>query len=113
MNKVYIGNLPYSVNEEELQSLLAQYGNVKSLNVIKDKFTGDSKGFAFAEFDSKEEMDEAISGLDGKDFGGRALRVNVAQDKKREGGSGGGGRRGGGFGGGDRGGRGGDRGKRW
>lgn len=95
--KIYVGNLPYSTTDADLQSMFAQAGTVKSATVIKERDSGRSKGFGFVEMDSQEAMDNAISMFNGKDLGGRALSVNVARPKEdRPGGSRGGGRRGGG-----------------
>lgn len=104
---IYVGNLPFTATEDELQQLFAQYGDVTSANIIKDRFSGESRGFGFVEMPSREDAMAAIEGLNGQDFHGRSLTVNEAKPKApREGG--GGGR--GGYGGG-RGGRGGDRGR--
>lgn len=105
---IYVGNLPYTVNDSQLKEMFDQYGNVTSARVIIDKFSGDSKGFGFVDMPEKSEAVEAISALDGKDFDGRALRVNESQPKPRnDRGGGGGGGRGGHGGGGGGGGRGG------
>jgi RNA recognition motif-containing protein len=102
---IYVGNLPYSVNDSALKEMFDQYGSVTSARVIIDKFSGDSKGFGFVEMPEKSEADAAIAALDGKDFDGRAMRVNESQPKPRnDRGGGGGGGRGGAGGGGGRGG---------
>ena len=101
---IYVGNLPYSISDSQLQELFAQYGNVSSARVIVDKFTGRSKGFGFVEMPEKDEATAAINALDGHDYEGRNLRVNESQPKPRGERRGGGG---GGFGGGGGGGRGG------
>ena len=88
--KIYIGNLPFSATEEEIQELFAQYGTISSVKLITDRDTGRPRGFGFVEMD--EGADEAISALNDKEFGGRNLKVNEA--KPREGGGGGGGGRG-------------------
>ena len=124
--KLYVGNLPYSVDDAQLNEMAAPFGAVLSATVIKDKFSGQSKGFGFVEMENDEEALKAIEGLNGKDIGGRALKVNEARPMvPRDSGGGGGGRGGrggrGGFGGGgggggrdrDRGGRGGFGGSRW
>lgn len=103
-SKLYVGNLPYTATEDELSSLFGQAGTVTSVAIIKDRETGRSKGFAFIEMSNADEAQKAISILNGRDMGGRDLRVSIA--RPREGGGGGGGGRGG-FGGGGRGGRGG------
>lgn len=83
-NKIYIGNLPFSATEEDLRSLLSKFTSLISVSLIMDKFSGRSKGFAFAEFEAREDMDNAIAELNGQDMGGRALRVNEAEDRPRE-----------------------------
>ncbi len=91
--KLYVGNLPYTATEEELSSLFGQAGTVTSVAIIKDRETGRSKGFAFIEMSNSDEAQKAISLLNGRDLGGRDLRVSIA--RPREGGGGGGGRGGG------------------
>jgi RNA recognition motif-containing protein len=102
--KLYVGNLAFATSSQDLQELFAQAGTVESASVVEDRETGRSRGFAFVEMATKEEGDAAISQFDGKEVGGRALKVNEA--KPREPRSGGGGGRSG-FGGGRGGGRGG------
>lgn len=92
MKKLYVGNLPWSVNETELRQMFEPMGEVHSAALITDRETGRSRGFGFVELDD-EAADKAISELNGKDMGGRALRVNEAQDKPSRGGGGGGGGR--------------------
>lgn len=78
--KIYIGNLEYSVRENTLKSLLEEKGiAVKDVKVITDKFTGKSKGFGFAEFNTEEETQKAIDALNGQEVNGRALKVNRAR----------------------------------
>ena len=91
---IYVGNLPYQVDDQKLQELFAQHGNVTSARVIVDKFSGESKGFGFVEMPDKSEANTAISATNEKDFMGRSLRVNESQPKPRDGGGnrGGGGR---------------------
>jgi len=91
--KLYVGNLPYNTSEEDLRTLFSQHGTVESVAVITDRETGRSKGFGFVEFADDNEARNAISGLSGQEFGGRALTVNEARPKP--GGGGGGGGRGG------------------
>ncbi len=101
--KLYVGNLPYSMSDSDLQSLFQQHGTVLSAQVIIDRETGRSKGFGFVEMSSSEEGQAAISALHDKDIGGRKLTVNEArprEERPRGGGGGGGGRGGGGGGGG-------------
>ncbi len=77
--KIYVGNLEYSMTEEELQSALEEKGvSVKETRIVKDKFTGRSKGFGFVEVNSDEDVQKAIDSLDGKEFKGRKLRVSKA-----------------------------------
>ncbi len=104
--KLYVGNLVYGATGSDLQRIFSEFGTVRSAEVIMDRETGRSKGFGFVEMGSDEEAAAAISGLNGKDFQGRALTVNEAKPREnRPGGGGGGGR--GGYGGGGGGGRGG------
>ena len=88
--KLYVGNLGYDVNDAELQKAFGEYGTVSSATVIMDRDSGRSKGFGFVEMSSDEEAEAATKGLDGKDFGGRAMKVNEAKPR----GTGGGGGRG-------------------
>ena len=103
---IYVGNLAYSVTEEDLKRTFEAYGQVETANVIKDQYSNQSKGFGFVEMPDQAEAQAAISALNGKDLNGRTLTVNEARpraDKNRGGGfggGGGGGRRGGGGGGG-------------
>ena len=122
--RIYVGGLPYTATEEDLENLFASAGNVKEATVITDRYTGKAKGFGFIEMETDAEADVAIATLNGANMGGRTLTVNEA--KPRDAAGGGGGDRGGyggggdrdsrgggggyGGGGGDRGGRGGDRG---
>ncbi len=105
MKKIYVGNLPFTSTEDELRTLFARHGSVESVAVITDRETGRPRGFAFVEMADATAAADAIKALDGTQLGGRALRVNEAQDR-REGGGGGGGSRGG-YGGGGGGGYGG------
>jgi cold-inducible RNA-binding protein len=110
--KLYVGNLAFSTSSQDLQELFAQAGTVESASVVEDRETGRSRGFAFVEMATKEEGEAAISQFDGKEVGGRALKVNEAKPREpRSGGGGGrggfGGRRSGGGGGGGYGGGGG------
>lgn len=92
--KLYIGNLPYSIDDEGLHSKFAQYGEVQSAKVITDRETGRSKGFGFVEMAEDSAADAAIEKLNGADLGGRAINVSEARPQApREGGGG----RGGGF----------------
>ena len=89
--KLYVGNLSFSSSEDELRDLFEQHGKVSSVNVITDRETGRSRGFGFVEMDEANEADAAMEALDGRDFGGRNLRVNEAQERNCGGGGGGGG----------------------
>jgi cold-inducible RNA-binding protein len=107
-NKLYVGNLPYTVRDEDLQQAFGAFGNVNSAKVMMERDTGRSKGFGFVEMGSDAEAQSAISGMNGQSLGGRSLVVNEARPMEarppRTGGGGfGGGRReggGGGYGGG-------------
>jgi len=94
--KIYVGNLPFTSSQEDLEALFGRHGNVESVNVITDRDTGRPRGFAFVEMENPSDADDAIRALDGTDVGGRDIRVNEAQDKRGGGGGGGGGNRGGG-----------------
>jgi len=107
--KLYVGNLPYSVSDSDLQAMFTPFGTVESAQVIVDRDTGRSKGFGFVEMSNPQEGQAAIEGLHDKDVGGRKLVVNEARPREERGGRGGFG--GGGDGG--RGGRGGFGGKRY
>ena len=92
--KLYIGNLPFDVTEDDLRNMLSQHGPVNEIAVIMDKFTGKARGFAFATMNTPEAATAAIQALNGKDWNGRALTVNEARPRE-EGSRGGGGQRGG------------------
>ena len=99
--KLYVGGLPYSVTEEQLQELFSAHGTVESARVIADKYTGQSRGFGFVDMSSPAEAQQAIKVLHGSQLSGRTLIVNEArpQEQRSErggGGGGGGGNRGGG-----------------
>lgn len=102
-NKLYVGNLSYGTTEEDLKTLFSQAGAVKSVQVIKDRDSGRSKGFAFVEMESPNDAQQAIAKFHGQPFQERALTVNVARPREeRPAGGGFGGERRGGFGGGER-----------
>ena len=110
--ELYVGNLPWSINDDGLKGLFAAHGNVQRAKVVMDRETGRSRGFGFVTMGSKPEGDAAIQALNGADCDGRPLRVRASEPKPPgQGGGFGGGdrppRSGGGFGGGDRGPRGG------
>lgn len=108
--KIYVGNLSYDVTEEDLKAAIGQFGQVDSVTIIKDKYSGQSKGFGFVEMASSDEGQAAIDGLNGKELKGRSLNVNVARPRAEGHGGRGGGRGGrersgggrGGYGGGGR-----------
>ncbi|MBF0314703.1 MAG: RNA-binding protein [Oligoflexia bacterium] len=116
-NKLYVGNLPFSVNDDSLMDLFSKYGSVSSAKVIMDRDTNRSKGFGFVEMSSGDEAQKAIDALNGSEVEGRQITVNEARPQERRNGGGHGGHGGGGHGGhggghgggrdrGDRGGRG-------
>jgi len=95
--KLYVGGLPYSVTEGQLQEMFAAHGAVESVKVITDKFTGRPRGFGFVEMSSGDEAQRAIQALNGTELGGRTLTVNEARPtESRDGGRGRGNRSGGG-----------------
>jgi RNA recognition motif-containing protein len=98
--KLYVGNLPYSVSEDELRDLFSRSGAVDSVSVVRDNATGRARGFAFVEMASDADAQKAVTDLNETQLGGRTLAVNEARPKPQFGGGGGGGGRGGGFGGG-------------
>ena len=102
--KLFVGNLSFNATQEQLQDLFGAHGAVVEVDVIKDKFSGRPRGFAFVSMETKEAADAAVQGLNGKEIDGRALTVNEARPREdrppRSGGGGGGGYRGGGGGGG-------------
>ncbi len=108
-NKLYVGNLPYTFRDEDLQQAFAAHGTVTSAKVMMERDTGRSKGFGFVEMGSDAEAQAAISGMNGQQYGGRGLVVNEARPMEprppRTGGGFGGGGGGGGYGGGAGGGR--------
>ena len=107
-NRLYVGNLPYHATEDLIAQRFASCGEVREVALMLDRMTGQSRGFCFVEMATPEGAQKAISDLDGQDFEGRSLRVDIAQERTGRGGGGGGGDRGdrggggGGFRGGDR-----------
>ncbi len=99
-NRLYVGNLPFTTTELELQDMFAQAGAVTEVLLMQDKFTGKSRGFAFVTMASDTDAQNAVSQLDGKQLDGRPLRVNEARPRDERGGGGYGGGGGGGGGGG-------------
>jgi len=98
MMNIYVGNLSFNTTDESLRSAFESFGAVDKASVVRDKYSGDSRGFGFVEMPAKAEAEAAISGMDGRDLDGRTIRVNEAKPREDRGG-GGGGRRGGGGGG--------------
>jgi cold-inducible RNA-binding protein len=96
MTNIFVGNLSYQTTEQELEAAFANYGAVERANVVRDRDTGQPRGFAFVEMTNKSEAIKAIQGLDGQDMNGRAIKVNEARPKEDRGT--GGGNRGAGFG---------------
>jgi RNA recognition motif-containing protein len=112
MKKIFVGNLPFSVTEEQLRSMFQAHGGVDNVSLVTDRDTGQFRGFAFVEMSNANEAEKAIDALNGSDLGGRTLNINEAKPRPER--SGGGRRFGGGGGG--RGGRGRDdrsRERRW
>jgi RNA recognition motif-containing protein len=108
VTNIFVGNLPYQTTEDELQSAFGAYGAVDRVSIVRDRDTGQPRGFAFVEMPNSSEAEKAIAGMNGREMNGRALNVNEArprEDRGGRGGFGGGGNRGGG--GGNRGGFGG------
>jgi RNA recognition motif-containing protein len=106
VKNIFVGNLSFNTNEDELRQMFEAYGQVDRVSIMTDRDTGRSRGFGFVEMASNEDGEKAIAGLNGSQIGGRTLNVNEARPKtERSGGGGGGG--GGRDRGGDRGGRGG------
>ena len=83
--KIYVGGLPYSTTESQLQDLFGTHGTVESARLITDKFTGQSRGFGFVEMSSAQEANTAIAALNGTQLGGRTLTVNEAKPQERRG----------------------------
>jgi RNA recognition motif-containing protein len=98
MKNIYVGNLDFNVSEDELRQAFAAYGQVDNVTILKDRDTGQPRGFGFVEMANDEEAEKAINGINGTQLGSRVLNVNEARPKVNKGGGFGGGR--GGFGGG-------------
>lgn len=90
---IYVGNLAYSVTEDELRTAFSQFGDVSRANVITDKYSGQSKGFGFVEMSDKAAAEEAIAALNGSDLNGRSIKVNEAKPREPRPAGGGGGNR--------------------
>lgn len=97
VKSIYVGNLPADATEDQLQALFSEHGAVKRVVIVKDRFTGESRGFGFVDMDNDSEAMTAVQAVNGKDLNGRALKVNEArpQAAKPQGGRGGGRPRGG------------------
>lgn len=80
---IYVGNLPFQTNSSDLETLFSPYGEVTSSQVISDRDTGRSRGFGFVEMASAEAAEKAIEALDGHDYDGRRLKVNIARERSR------------------------------
>jgi len=78
---IYVGNLDYSVTEDGLKNAFSEFGDVSSVNIIKDKYSGQSKGFGFVEMPDNSEADQAIKALNGKVLNGRSIKVNQAEPR--------------------------------
>lgn len=89
---IYVGNLSYDVNKEDLEEVFTEYGSVKRVHIPKDRESGRTRGFAFVEMDSDDQEQEAISTLDGAEWMGRTLKVNKAKEREPRGSFNGGGR---------------------
>jgi len=81
---IYVGNLHYGVNEDELTEIFGKFGTVNSVKVITDKYSGQSKGFGFIEMEDDTEGNQAVSELNGVEMSGRNIKVNIAHEKKRD-----------------------------
>ena len=110
MKNIFVGNLSFNTNEDELRQAFEAYGQVDRVSIMTDRDTGRSRGFGFVEMASNEDGEKAISALNGSQLSGRTINVNEARPKAERAGGGGGGFR---DRGGDRGGRGGGRRERW
>ncbi len=92
MTKLYVGNLPFNATEDAVRAMFAEHGAVEKIALVNDRETGRPRGFGFVEMTSSDAA-RAMQALNGRDFGGRPLKVNEAQDRPRSGGGGGYGRR--------------------
>lgn len=84
--KMYVGNMSFNTTKEDLETYFSQYGSVTDTHIPEDRETGRPRGFAFVTMDSKENMEAAIAGTDGKDLDGRSLKVNEAKPRENSGG---------------------------
>ena len=92
MKNIFVGNLDFAATDSSVRAMFEQYGTVDRVNLVTDRDTGRSRGFAFVEMSNTEEADRAITGLNGREFEGRALNINEARPKTQGGGGGGFGR---------------------
>jgi len=113
VKNIFVGNLSFNTNEDELRQIFEGYGQVERVSILTDRETGRSRGFGFVEMNSDEDGEKAITALNGSQVGGRTINVNEARPKSDRGGGGFGGGGGGGRDRGDRGGRGGRQRERW
>ncbi len=81
---IYVGQLPYSVGENELRELFTEFGEIAGINIVKDRFSGQSKGFAFIEMPNNSEADKAIKALNKSFLAGREIKVNQAEQRKQK-----------------------------
>ena len=81
--KLFVGNLSWSLSEDELHDTFSQYGQIEECRIITDRETGRSRGFGFVTFESADSAEEAMSALDGADLGGRPMKVNQAKERER------------------------------
>lgn len=84
MMNIYVGNLSFETSEDDLRRVFEEFGQVANVTILKDKFSGKSRGFGFVEMPSSEEGQAAVTGLDGKEIQGRALKVNEARPKAEQ-----------------------------
>ena len=91
--KMYVGNLSFDTTKQDLETLFSEHGTVTDVHLPTDRESGQPRGFAFVTMDSKDAMNAAMGAINGKDVGGRTLKVNEAQAREERGGGGGGGRR--------------------
>ena len=82
---LYIGNLPYGVTEDDIRVKFSEFGELASIDLVTDRFTGESKGFGFIKYESNSDADKAIKSMNGAQFGGRALKVNQAKPREKQG----------------------------
>lgn len=81
---IYVGQLPYNVNEDELREMFTEYGEIASLNLVKDRFSGQSKGFGFIDMPNNSEADKAIKALNKSSLKGREIKVNQAEERRKK-----------------------------